>query len=144
MSCNFRELFGFSSLVFDYLTTCNVFILSKMEGTDSYSSKGEKKATEKLSALINTVKKVKWSTRTNLLTISSCLACRTISIHLQEREAQELLAGPEQTIPLSWHLFPLLAHLNDALSTHTLEKPLMFTIIGKKAEISEKKRRAEK
>lgn len=46
MSYNFRELFGFSSLVFDYLTACNVFILSKMEGTDSYSLKGEKKATE--------------------------------------------------------------------------------------------------
>lgn len=84
MSYNFRELFGFSSLVFDCLTTCNVFILSKMEGTDCYSLKGEKKATEKLSELINTVKIVKRSTRTNLLTISPCLACRSISVCKEE------------------------------------------------------------
>lgn len=141
--CNLRVLFSFSSLVFDCL---NIFILSKMKGTAVYSLKGENQGTEKLSASNNIVKTQKWSTRINLLSSSRCPACRSTSVHLQERH--ELSASSRRTWAnhsfQSWHLLPLLAHLKDALSTHTLEKSFMCTIIGKKAEISEKKRCAEK
>lgn len=145
VSCNL-SVFSCSSLVFDCLTICNIFILSKMKGTAIYSLKGEKQGTEKLSASNNIVKTQKWSTRINLFSSSTCPACRSTSVHLQER--QELSAPSCRTWAnhsfQSWHLLPLLAHLKDALSTHTLEKPFMCTIIGKKAEISEKKRCAKK
>lgn len=145
MSCNLRVLFSFSSLVFDCLTICKVFILSKMKGTDIYSLKGEKQRTEKLSAPISTVKTLKWITRINLLTIA-WPAGAPLSICKKERygSCKPLPAGPEQTISLNLGTCSLSLLISVMPFQHILWKSLSCAQLLERKQKSQRRKDMQK